>query len=318
MGERRGRFEAEVLVHLNAAYRFARWLAARHRTRRMRCRRRCCARTAPLRRCAAGREGMAARDRAQLPGEPALTREQPPRPRAAAGGARSAGRHARWSHRIRGPEAVAIGQDEGRSLDAPPGRLCPSIIARSWCSGRSRNWTIARSPRSSNVPIGTVMSRLSRARAALKAQWAAARRGRARKTCPDSQRLQAYFDAQLDAADAAHIERHLQDCAACRALPQDSSGPRALRAQFADLRTPQPLRARLVRVTRRRGKHGSPRPPAAGPPARAAVLARRARRRRARRVAAALALLRAVRPAGDRCSTSSSRRSRALAVPPGT
>ena len=27
MGERRGRFEAEVLVHLNAAYRFARWVS---------------------------------------------------------------------------------------------------------------------------------------------------------------------------------------------------------------------------------------------------------------------------------------------------
>ena len=67
--------------------------------------------------------------------------------------------------------------------------------------------------------------------------------------CPDEQRLHAFFDAQLDAADAAPIERHVQECAPCRTeLARLEAGRRALRAQFADLHAPQPLRARLVRA----------------------------------------------------------------------
>ena len=37
--------------------------------------------------------------------------------------------------------------------------------------------------------------------------------------CVEALRVQAYFDAELDASGAAGVERHLLSCAECRALP---------------------------------------------------------------------------------------------------
>ena len=50
-----------------------------------------------------------------------------------------------------------------------------------------------------NVPIGTVMSRLARARAALKKHWLRQTARESLVQCPESLRVQAYFDGELDA-----------------------------------------------------------------------------------------------------------------------
>ncbi len=66
--------------------------------------------------------------------------------------------------------------------------------------------------------------------------------------CPDSLRVQAYFDGEVDAVSAAEIERHLEHCSECRELYQSLQHTRrAIRSELGELRAPQPLRARLQR-----------------------------------------------------------------------
>ena len=63
--------------------------------------------------------------------------------------------------------------------------------------------------------------------------------------CAESLRLQAYFDGEVDALGAPDIERHMEDCAECRALLQDLERTRAaLRRDLTYARTPPELRAR--------------------------------------------------------------------------
>jgi anti-sigma factor RsiW len=65
--------------------------------------------------------------------------------------------------------------------------------------------------------------------------------------CAESLRVQAYFDAEVDAVSAADIERHIQHCEECRALLQDLEQVRTvLRRDSAYLRTPAALRAKLM------------------------------------------------------------------------
>jgi len=65
--------------------------------------------------------------------------------------------------------------------------------------------------------------------------------------CAESLRVQAYFDAEVDAISAADVERHLEHCAECRALLQDLEHLRgALRGNLPYERTPAPLRAKLM------------------------------------------------------------------------
>jgi anti-sigma factor RsiW len=65
--------------------------------------------------------------------------------------------------------------------------------------------------------------------------------------CAESLRVQAYFDAEVDAVSAADIERHLERCAECRALLQDLEQVRTvLRRDSAYVRTPSPLRAKIM------------------------------------------------------------------------
>jgi anti-sigma factor RsiW len=67
--------------------------------------------------------------------------------------------------------------------------------------------------------------------------------------CAESLRVQAYFDAEIDAVSAADIERHIEHCAECRALLQDLEQVRAvLRGDSAYARTPPALRARIMRA----------------------------------------------------------------------
>jgi anti-sigma factor RsiW len=65
--------------------------------------------------------------------------------------------------------------------------------------------------------------------------------------CAESLRVQAYFDAEVDALGAAEIERHIEHCAECRALLQDLEQVRLLlRQDSAYVRTPPALRARVM------------------------------------------------------------------------
>jgi anti-sigma factor RsiW len=65
--------------------------------------------------------------------------------------------------------------------------------------------------------------------------------------CAESLRVQAYFDAEVDAVSAADIERHLEHCAGCRALLQDLEQVRTvLRRESAYVRTPPLLRAKIM------------------------------------------------------------------------
>lgn len=67
--------------------------------------------------------------------------------------------------------------------------------------------------------------------------------------CPERERLQTYFDGELDAAGSAQLEQHLATCADCRAeLASLQASRAALRAHFAAERAPQPLRAGILRT----------------------------------------------------------------------
>jgi anti-sigma factor RsiW len=67
--------------------------------------------------------------------------------------------------------------------------------------------------------------------------------------CSETLRLQAYFDAEVDAVSAADIERHMERCAECRAQLQDLEQMRAaLRRELPVERAPAALRARLGRA----------------------------------------------------------------------
>jgi anti-sigma factor RsiW len=65
--------------------------------------------------------------------------------------------------------------------------------------------------------------------------------------CAESLRVQAYFDAEVDAVSAADIERHIEHCDGCRALLQDLEQVRTvLRRDSAYVRAPAALRAKLM------------------------------------------------------------------------
>jgi anti-sigma factor RsiW len=65
--------------------------------------------------------------------------------------------------------------------------------------------------------------------------------------CAESLRVQAYFDAEVDAVSAADIERHIEHCAECRVLLQDLEQVRTvLRRDSSYARTPAALRARIM------------------------------------------------------------------------
>jgi anti-sigma factor RsiW len=78
--------------------------------------------------------------------------------------------------------------------------------------------------------------------------------------CPESLRTQAYFDAELDAASAADIERHIEHCAECRALLKDLEQVRAVLRRDAEyVRAPPALRAGIMRALDQEGAAEIPR-----------------------------------------------------------
>src|SRR5262249_11904177 len=67
--------------------------------------------------------------------------------------------------------------------------------------------------------------------------------------CPETLRVQAYFDGELDAVTAADIERHLEHCDECHTLHQELGELRvALRREVPYEQTPPALRARVMRA----------------------------------------------------------------------
>jgi len=67
--------------------------------------------------------------------------------------------------------------------------------------------------------------------------------------CAESLRVQAYFDAEVDAVSAAAIERHVEHCAECRALLKDLEQVRAvLRRDSVYARTPPALRVKVMQA----------------------------------------------------------------------
>ena len=67
--------------------------------------------------------------------------------------------------------------------------------------------------------------------------------------CPEPQRLQGYFDGELDAAESAQLESHVHACPHCQAeLRRLEVARAALRERFAGVRAPQGLRASIVRA----------------------------------------------------------------------
>jgi anti-sigma factor (TIGR02949 family) len=79
-------------------------------------------------------------------------------------------------------------------------------------------------------------------------------------------RVQAYFDGELDAVDAADVEQHIERCADCGALLKDLEQMRsALRRDVTYERTPSALRVRIVRALDAESGGGAARPRASRP-----------------------------------------------------
>jgi anti-sigma factor RsiW len=67
--------------------------------------------------------------------------------------------------------------------------------------------------------------------------------------CPDSLRVQAYFDGEADAVTAADIEQHMERCDECRTLHQGLDQLRTvLRRDLPQIQVPGALRARVRRA----------------------------------------------------------------------
>ncbi len=85
--------------------------------------------------------------------------------------------------------------------------------------------------------------------------------------CAESLRVQAYFDAEVDAVAAAGIERHAEHCPECRALLEDLQRTRArMRAELEYAAAPPTLRAAIARMLDREDAgDAQPRVPAQSP-----------------------------------------------------
>jgi anti-sigma factor RsiW len=67
--------------------------------------------------------------------------------------------------------------------------------------------------------------------------------------CPESLRVQACFDGEVDAVSAAEIERHIERCPQCRELESHLERTRrALQSELSYHRAPPALAARLARA----------------------------------------------------------------------
>ncbi len=75
--------------------------------------------------------------------------------------------------------------------------------------------------------------------------------------CAESLRVQAYFDAEVDAVSATGVERHIEHCAECRALLKDLEEVRGvLRRDSSYAHAPPALRAKILRALDEQGDAG--------------------------------------------------------------
>ncbi len=80
--------------------------------------------------------------------------------------------------------------------------------------------------------------------------------------CPESLRVQAHFDREVDAVTAADIERHLQHCVECQGLYQELEQLRVgMRAELPQVEAPAALRARIMRSLDREDAIAAPQSP---------------------------------------------------------
>jgi anti-sigma factor RsiW len=80
-------------------------------------------------------------------------------------------------------------------------------------------------------------------------------------THPDPLRLEAYFDNEIGAPDAAELERHVEQCGECRAYLLDHEQTRAaLRRGLSHFRAPPALRARLAHALDQEDRAGAAKP----------------------------------------------------------
>ena len=168
MGDSRVRFEAQVLPHLDAAYRYARWLCG-----------------SPSDADDVVQEAVlrAYRGFAGLRGEAkpwlltivrnchaTALRQRRRRGFVPLPEEHDAEEGAALTETAPGPEAMAIGADQGRSLEralaALPEPQREVLVLREIEEMDYRQIALV-----TDVPLGTVMSRLARARAALREQW---------------------------------------------------------------------------------------------------------------------------------------------------
>ena len=115
------------------------------------------------------------------------------------------------------------------------------------------------------VPVGTVMSRLARARALLRDGLDWPRRRDARMTCEEAEvLLHALIDGELDAGHAREVEAHVAGCARCAAQLA------AYRELQQALRRRQPALRRAGVAARKHRARAARSRPARDQPARAA------------------------------------------------
>jgi RNA polymerase sigma-70 factor, ECF subfamily len=174
MSDRRSRFEAQVLPHLDAAYRYARWLCGSPSDADD------VVQEAVLR-AFRGFDGLRGDAKAWLLTIVRNCHATALKQRQRRGFVPLPDEHdADEGHAMiataPGPEAIVISQDEGRNLErllaALPEQHREVLVLREVEELDYREIATV-----TNVPIGTVMSRLARARATLKAQWASRAEG---------------------------------------------------------------------------------------------------------------------------------------------
>ena len=130
---------------------------------------------------------------------------------------------------------------------------------------KSKIFPIARSPTSSEVPVGTVMSRLARARAMLRSAWIGGT-GATEMTCDEAEiLLHALIDGELDAGHAREVEAHIATCPRCTA---ELAAIREMHQAIADT----DLRYTAPVALRRRIEASLPQAQEARTPSRRAVL----------------------------------------------
>ena len=114
-----------------------------------------------------------------------------------------------------------------------------------------------------NVPVGTIMSRLSRARKRLQEALILSEQGPWIMTHPDMEaQVDMYLDGELAGSDAGELEAHLAGCQTCGRLRDDRLAlRRAIAAELPRLDAPDALRERVRATLRERVS-------AAGPPLR--------------------------------------------------